>query len=255
MAGLVGIVPAAGQAKRMAQIPWSKELFPVGYLELAVENTPVRSPKPVAMHVIERMLAAGTERILMIISRGKWDLPNYFGDGAEFSTQFAYLIQNDLRGLPIALNLAKDWVEGATVLFGMPDTIIYPEDAFVQLLEAHRSRRSDLTLGLFPTTTPERFGMVSFDDQDRMVYTVDKPAETDLEYLWGIGCWGPVFTDFLAQYVRSLPDSDVEVLLADVFQAALNSGLRVFVTPFKDGEYIDIGTPDDLANAVARFSR
>lgn len=255
MRNLVGLVPAAGEATRMADMPWSKELFPIGFKELEVQGRIERRPKPAGLHVMERMVAAGTERIIVITSRNKWDIPSYFGNGAEFGTHIAYLIQDDRRGLPFALNLAKDWLHDETVLFGMPDTIFYPEDAFERLLETHRSNMADLTLGLFPTTTPERFGMVSFDDQNRMLYTVDKPSETELDYLWGIGCWGPTFTQFLAQQLQSLENPQGELLLAEIFQAALESGLDVFVSPFRDGEYIDIGTPDDLANAVARFAR
>ena len=255
MGRLVGVVPAAGQATRMEQIPWSKEMIPVGFQEVITENGIVRRPKPVGLHVIECMVAAGSERILMIIGNNKWDIPSYFGNGADFGTDIAYLMQTELRGLPFALDLAKDWLLDATVLFGMPDTIFYPMDAFEQLLKTHQSKEADLTLGLFPTSTPDRFGMVSFDNQNRMVNTIDKPSETDLEYLWGIACWGPVFTRFLAQEVQSLQESPREAVLGDIFQAALESGLSVSVTPFSDGEYIDIGTPDDLANAIVRFAR
>jgi glucose-1-phosphate thymidylyltransferase len=255
MSELVGLIPAAGQGKRAAFLPCSKEIFPVGSMDVKVEDGMQRRPKPVGLYLLERMGAAGARRILMILSKEKWDIPRYFGNGSQFGVQMAYLLQENLWGMPYALNLARPWLRDETVLFGMPDTIFDPGDAFQQLLETHSRAAADLTLGLFPTTTPERFGMVAFDDEGRMLYTVDKPAQSELTYMWGIACWGPTFTDFMNMYLQTLMPPEQEVVLADVFQAALEAGLAARVLPFERGEYIDIGTPEALAYAIDRFSK
>lgn len=254
MSKLVGLVPAAGQGKRVAFLPCSKELFPIGFANSGMGEDHPR-PKAVGQYILERMVVAGVERVLIILSRGKWDIPHYFGDGSRFGLQIAYLLQENLWGMPYALDLARPWLRDETVLFGMPDTIFSPHDAFQQLVAAHFRASADVTLGLFPTATPERFGMVAFDGEGRMLYAVDKPVQTDLRYMWGIGCWGSTFTEFMHEHLQTLSPPAREIVLGDIFQAALDAGLSVRVLPFEDGEYIDIGTDEDLARAVRRFSR
>lgn len=247
MTRIVGVIPAAGLASRMPRLPCSKEIFPVGF---QADGSGRIVPKPIGMYVLEQMLVAEVSRILFIVRRGKWDIPQYFGGGEEYGVPIAYLVQERLQGLPYALNLAQPWLQGELVLFGMPDTIILPEDAARRMMAGHRAMDADVTLGAFPTKTPERFGMVAFDDQEKLTYTVDKPAQTDLHYMWGMACWGERFSTYMANYLTSAVDHDREVVLSTVLQAAVNDGLDVRVVPFTEGIYTDVGTPQDLADAV-----
>jgi glucose-1-phosphate thymidylyltransferase len=255
MAGLVGLLPAAGLAKRLAPMPCSKEIFPVGLLESKTGDIVEYRPKPVGLYLIERMINAGVERVFVILNKEKWDILRYFGNGSSFGVPIAYLVQESISGMPDALNQAYPWIQMDTVLFGMPDTIFEPDDSLQILLSDHRSNNADVTLGLFPTKKPERFGMVSYDQNHFMKYTVDKPLCTELKYMWGIGCWGPVFSRFMMDKLKSAPSSHTEIVLGDVFQAALDEGLSVRVTLFEHGEYIDIGNLDDLTHVIQRFSR
>jgi glucose-1-phosphate thymidylyltransferase len=96
--------------------------------------------------------------------------------------------------------------------------------------------------------------MVELDPHRAVLRIVDKPAESKLEYMWGIGCWSKVFMEFLASWVGKHRHDGREMLLSDAFQEAVDVGLRVKATVFDDGDYIDIGTPDDLYVAVRRWS-
>lgn len=254
MGGLVGLVPAAGLGKRVAFLPCSKELFPIGFTKDKNEN--VIKPKAVGEYLLECMYEAGARQIFIILSRGKWDILQYFGDGVRLGLHIAYLLQEKLWGMPYALDSAYPWLCGETVLFGMPDTIFHPKDAFSRLLYFHRRACADVTLGLFPTTTPERFGMVEFDNNSyRALYIVDKPDKTHLKYMWGIGCWEPTFTNFLHHYLQKISPPNKEVVLGDVFQASIEANLNIRVVPFENGEFIDIGVPDELVRAIQRFNR
>lgn len=252
MCELVGLVPAAGLGKRVAFLPCSKELFPVGFVE---KDGNALRPKAVGEYLLECMYEAGARRVFIILSRGKWDIIHYFGSGAELGLHIAYLFQANLWGMPYALDLAYPWLSTETVLFGMPDTIFQPKDAFKKLLLFHQNVSADVTLGLFPTTTPERFGMVEFDDRSyQALYIIDKPEKTPLKYMWGIGCWGPTFTDFLHHYLQRVSPPSKEIVLGDIFQAAIEAKLDVRVLPFREGEFIDIGVPEELIRAVKRFA-
>lgn len=256
MSKIIGLIPAAGRGKRVAPLPCSKELFPIGFfMDTNAKGEIQPAPKAVGSYILERMAVAGINIVFIVLGEGKWDIPSYFGDGSRFNTKIAYLFQENLWGMPYALNLIRPWLrDDSTVLFGMPDTIWTPQNAFQQLLDAHHKTLADLTLGLFPTKTPERFGMVEFNNEGQLLYVIDKPTQTNLRYMWGIGCWGLKFAEFMDETLQKLSHSHQEIVLGDIFQAALDAGLNIRVLPFENGEYIDIGTPENLVYAANRFS-
>ncbi len=254
MRDLVGLVPAAGAGTRVAPLPSSKELFPIGFTWREVEGSAKLSPKVVSEYLIEGLIRGGASRLFLIVNSTKADILRFYGDGSHHGAGIAYLVQERPTGMPAALDLARPWISGATVLFGMPDTIIRPPDAFAVLLAAQDQMQADLTLGLFRTREPWRFGMVEYDRDHRLVRCVDKPRSSDLEYMWGIACWGPAFTEYLGQFVAEASGRQ-EMLLGDAFNRAAASGLRVGCLPFPEGDYLDVGSPDDLLAAAIRFCR
>ncbi len=252
---VVGLVPAAGQAKRIAPLPGSKELLPVGFHRTVVNGQVRVHPKVVSHYLLEAMARAGARKVYVVIGKEKTDLMRYYGDGADLGISLAYLVIGHMGGMPYTLNQARPWLSDETVIFGMPDTIFSPSDAFSQLLDRHAESRADLTLGLFPTDKHRRFGMVAVDEQDRVVRVVDKPAQTDLKFMWGIACWSPRFTQFMGDYLPNPPSGGREIVLGDIFQAAVDAQFNVRAVRFVDGDYIDIGTPEDLSSAIQRFSQ
>jgi len=190
----------------------------------------------------------------MVLGRGKWDIMHYYGDGSEFGGHIAYLLMDRLWGMPYTLDQAYPWLNRDTVLFGMPDTIFLPSDAFVQMLACHRETNADVTLGIFPTDRPEKLCPVELDKSGKVLDMTDKPPHSEIRNTWGCACWSPRFTEFMHNFLASLAPPSGEVVLADVFRAAIQEGLAMYGVYFKNGEYIDVGTPDDLVVAVRRFS-
>lgn len=253
MSDIVGLIPAAGKGTRLAPFPCPKELFPVGYQDYEVKGNIERRPKVVSQYLFEEMLAAGAERIFIIVGEDKHDILRYYGDGHRFGAQVCYLYQEELRGMPFALDLAYPWLRGETVVFGMPDTIVEPKDAFAQMLHRHWATGADLTLGLFATEAPWKLCPVETDDQGRVTYLVDKPRQTHLRNTWGICCWGERFTELMHQYLLEAPYAGKEIVLADVFNEALRQGWNVQGLHFTDGQYLDIGTAEELDTALRKF--
>lgn len=254
MKEVIGIIPAAGQGTRVAYLPCSKEVFPIGFRTVKSGHHVNWVPKAVGLYTMEQMIKTGAKRIFIVIGEGKWDIPKYFGDGSRFGVSIAYLLQEHLSGMPGALNLARPWLKNEVILFGMPDTIIEPSDAFAQALKVHEFTKADVTLGAFPTSTPERFGMVKFAADGRLIYTEDKPLQTNLEYMWGFACWERTFVNFMSDHLRKIGKPQQEIVIGDIFQAGLDAGLRLQVVPFAQGRYIDIGVPNGLMSAVSSFS-
>jgi len=249
---LIGIIPAAGQAKRLPFLPFSKELFPISYLWEGTDEQSELKLVHIIDCLISQMINAQIKKIFVIINKEKADIVRYLGNGKDFGCAFSYLIQEERRGMPDALNLAFPWVVNSTVVFGMPDTFFSPHNAFNLLLDYYNFSKVDVTLGLFPTDQPQKYGMVSLDRDNFLEYTIDKPASSDLKYMWGIACWGKAFSNFMNEYIKSSSATD-EVVLSEVFQSAKNFGLKINGFPFVNGKYMDIGTPKDLINGSSFY--
>jgi len=101
---VVGLIPAAGQAKRIAPLPMSKELFPIGFQVIDGEQT--QRPKVVNHYLLEKFKHAGISKTFIVIREGKWDIPAYFGDGTFVNMQLGYLIMREPFGPPFTLDQA-----------------------------------------------------------------------------------------------------------------------------------------------------
>jgi len=250
---IVGIIPAAGKGTRLSPFPCPKELFPVGYQDYIVNGLSQKRPKVISQYLIENIVNSGAESLLFILGEDKYDIMRYYSDGSRFNVNVAYLFQEKLWGMPYALNLAKNWVNDADVLFGMPDTIIEPQDAFQQLYDFHQASFSDLTLGLFQTDNPSKFGMVDVDAMGNVKFIIDKPKNTELIYMWGCACWSSSFTKLIDEYLSSHSYNGIEIVLGDIFSYAIKKGLTVKGMKFNSGQFIDIGTVDELDSALKKF--
>jgi glucose-1-phosphate thymidylyltransferase len=252
---VVGLLPAGGQATRIAPLPCSKELYPIGFRPVD-EDRSLR-PKVVCHYLLEKMRIAGITKVYIVLRNGKWDVPAYLDDGTMSDIHLAYLVIRQSPGVPYTLNQAYPFLRDAVVAFGFPDILFQPDDAFLQLLARQKNRQPDILLGLFPADQPQKVDMVDLDDEGRVRQIAIKPPRTQLRYSWAIAVWTPLFTQFLHDYVAARGASLVtqpEVSVGHVIQAAIKVGLRVEAVPVSDEPFIDIGTPDDLNRAVRRFA-
>jgi len=250
---IVAIIPAAGRGSRLAPFPCPKELFPVGYQKINIKGEIQNRPKVVSQYLVEDLAKAGAQRIFFILGEGKSDIMRYYGDGQRFGTNISYLYQEELRGMPNAIDLFRPWADDVTVLFGMPDTIVEPHNSYQQLLAFHNAEKADLTLGLFRTNNPTKFGMVDIDESNNVTYTIDKPLKSNLQYMWGTACWSQGFTKLLGEFLSKASFNGNETVLGDVFNYALEKKLTVKGLVFENGKYIDIGTTDELNQALKQF--
>ena len=247
---LIGIIPAGGRGSRLAPYPGPKELFPVGWQPYVVNGKVHRRPKVISQYLLENMVRAGADRILMVVGEHKYDLLRYYGSGLRFHTSISYLFQEQPRGMVHAIDMAYPWAQGARVMLGMPDTIMHPDDAFCHLLAEHESRAADLTLGLFTTNRPEQFGMVDVNRDGLVIAHVDKPRHTRFHLMWGCAVWEPQFTELIRAVLGSSEDlgERSELVLGDAIDEALRRGMRVVGYELPAGLYVDIGTHEGLRN-------
>jgi glucose-1-phosphate thymidylyltransferase len=257
---LIGLLPAGGKATRIAPLPCSKELYPIGFRP--VDQGRNLRPKVACHYLLEKMRFAGVKKAYVILRKGKWDIPAYLGDGAMLDMHLGYLIMTLPFGVPYTLDQAYPFVQDAMVIFGFPDIIFQPNDAFVRLLTKQAESNADIVLGLFCAHQPHKMDMVDLGSDGQIRKIEIKPVRTHLRYTWIIAVWTPKFTRFMHEYVLSRQETNmndeaaaiskeqVEVFLGDVIQASIQKGLRIDKVFFDDGNYLDIGTPEDMVKAV-----
>src|SRR5512140_3668828 len=141
---MIGIIPAAGAGQRIQPLGCSKELLPVGSRAIGG----VERPKAVAEYLVERMIAAGADQICMVISAEKTDIVKYFAE-REYAAEIFYVVQQKPLGLCDALFRAEPFARHAgQVMIGLPDTIWFPENAYLKALDNNRG--ADVNLVCFP---------------------------------------------------------------------------------------------------------
>ena len=240
---VIGIIPAAGYAHRIAPLSCSKEVYPI--------VLPDGSYRVVSSYLLKRFAQASANKSYFIIRHGKWDIPEYFKDGSEIGKNVAFIVTDETRGVPFTIDKAYSFIKDAIVLFGFPDIIFKPVDAFSSLLKKQQSSGADLVLGLFNATNPGKMDMVEFNDKGEITNIIIKPVQTGLTQTWIIAVWSPVFSQFLHKNVleRKSQRKSCEVHLGEVFRKAIQAGIKTDYVLFEQGRYLDIGTPDDLEKA------
>jgi glucose-1-phosphate thymidylyltransferase len=169
-----GVIPAAGRGSRIQPLAFSKELLPVG----SRTEEGIERPCAVSEYLVERMIRGGTDKICFVISPGKSDILEYFGDSYG-GVQFAYVVQPSAQGLCDAIFRAGCVIgDDEPVLVGLPDTIWFPEDALGDLPDVA------LSFLLFPVEHPEFFDAVVLDGDEVKEIQV-KQSNALSHWIWG----------------------------------------------------------------------
>lgn len=257
-------MPAAGQSRRLAPLPCSKELLPIGFGPVpGIEGV---RPKVASQYFLEACQQAGIRKAHIVIRQGKWDIPAYWGDGSRLGMSFAYVVIEGSLGPPDTIDRAYPFVKENVVAFGFPDIIIRPVNVFAILLDHLKHTKAHVVLGVFPAHNHRTMDMVNLDVRGRIRSLELKPMHTRLQDAWVCAVWTPVFTEFMHRFLQRVsrrpsarlvgnkkidPQGDLPV--GAVLQEAIRKGIRVEGVRFPDGDYLDIGTPDALAQAPMRY--
>jgi len=236
----IGLIPAAGKGLRLG-LPYPKELYPI-----------IRDNryKPVSQFIVDQLLNVGLKHIVFIINETKHQLIGYYGSGKRFRCSFSYVYQephnvpsisSSSHGLAHALDSAYHLTRNKLVFFGMPDTIIQPDSAFSSGFD-YLKTGTNVVLCLFPTNSPHKFGMVRTGKDNVVLEIIDKPQETDLKFMWGCIIWDEKFTEYLHQSVADKQCSD----FAKIMNNAIQDNLTFKGKIIKNGNYIDLGTYDEI---------
>jgi glucose-1-phosphate thymidylyltransferase len=256
---VTGVIPAAGNASRLAPLPFSKELYPISFGEVDKKNT--LHPKTSMQYLLENMRSGGADSVYVVIKKGKWDIPSYFIDGSQMNLHLAYLMMGLPFGPPFTIDQAYPFLKDDLVLFGFPDILVLPNDAYKTLAEKLKLSEADAILGLHQVEEPECWDMVKIDENGKVLDLVIKKAGyPDYAYGWAIMAWKPAFTEFLHSFVKQLLGKNQqgkieengierEPIISDVVKAAVKSGLTIDSHVFSNGKVLDVGTVSRIISA------
>jgi glucose-1-phosphate thymidylyltransferase len=248
---MIGIIPAAGEGQRIQPLGCSKELLPVG--SRRIEG--VERPKAVSEYLVERMIAAGATQICMVISAEKSDIVRYYAE-RDYAAEIFYVVQKKPRGLCDALFHAEPFArEHREVLIGLPDTIWFPQNAYLPALDF---RDSQINLVCFPVLDPAQFDAVVSDDLGYVKRVEVKKPDAHSHWIWGaVASTGQAFHQLKLLWEARHRE---EQFLGDLLNAYMDAGNLVRAT--HAGEtYMDVGTlagyhaAQDFLRALARRSQ
>jgi glucose-1-phosphate thymidylyltransferase len=232
-----GIVPAAGRGSRIQPLAFSKELLPVG----SRSEHGTERPCAVSEYLLERLILGGADKICIVISPGKSDILEYFGDRYG-SARLAYVVQPDAAGLCDAVFRAGTVIgDREDVLVGLPDTVWFPKSALSALPDV------DLSFLLFPVEQPQYFDAVVLDGE-RVREIQVKSAQASSNWIWGAFRMSATgFRDLQMLWQQRNRSDEYFGTLVNAYLEAGGSAFGI-----KAGEaYVDVGTINGYRTAIA----
>ena len=236
----IGVIPAAGYARRLGKINRSKEM-----IQVKGEN----GMEPVCHSLLRQFETAGIEDIALITRKDKIDLIDHFENNLSINAKIYTILLHKTNSTLESICSAYDVIQGKEVYLGFPDMIMFPVDAMKSLSQEKERSSADVVLGAILAKVATNVDMIDFDTNDRLKDLVVKGTNCGYEYTWIIACWGNNFTEYLCNSFHSENSgNNKEIYIGNIFQAYSKTGNSIEVHRIKAGEYIDIGDPEFITN-------
>ncbi len=231
-----GIILAGGSGTRLYPLTrvLSKQLIPV-------------YDKPMIYYPLSVLMLAGIQDIL-IISTPR-DLPQFkelFGDGSWLGISISYAEQPKPEGLAQAFIIGKNFIGDDNVALILGDNIFFGSGFSKILGNASTLNDGGLIFG-YPVKDPERYGVVEFDENHKVVGIDEKPEFPKSKF----AVPGLYFYDNdvieIAENIKPSPRGELEI--TDINMEYLNRG-KLLVQPLSRGFcWLDTGTHESLQQA------
>ena len=233
-----GIILAGGTGSRLAPLTAavSKQLMPV-------------YDKPMIYYPLSTLMLAGIREVLIITTPADHSaFERLLGDGSAWGMSIVYAIQPSPDGLAQAFLIGADFLGDRPAALVLGDNLFHGHDLVPQL-QASNGPSSGATVFAYPVRDPERYGVVEFDGQGRVISLEEKPVRPKSRY----AVTGLYFYDnSVVERARQVrPSSRGELEITDLNQLYLEEGLLKVELMGRGMAWLDTGTPDSLHEAAS----
>lgn len=231
-----GIVLAAGAGTRLypASLPISKILLPI-------------YDKPMIYYPLSTLMLAGIKDILIITNESDYDnFVKVLGDGSQYGINIEYKIQYIQRGIADAFIIAEDFINGDDCALILGDNIYHGHGFSTMMKQAIKTNNGATVFG-YMVKDPERFGVVEFDEDKKVLSLEEKPANPKSNY----AVTGLYFYDGnVCEYAKQLePSARGELEITDLNKIYLEKGLLNVEILGRGFAWLDTGTHDSMLQA------
>ena len=231
-----GIVLAGGAGRRLHPITKaiSKQLLPV-------------YDKPLIFYPLSVLMLAEIRDILIITTpQDQHNFWNLLGDGSDYGINLQYAEQTRPNGLAEAFLIGEKFIGNENVYLVLGNNIFYGQ-GFKDILNKAKTRKQGTTIFGYQVTDPERFGVMEFDSDYKVVSIEEKPAKPRSNFaVTGLYFFDNKVIEF-AKHVK--PSKRGELEIADVIQQYFEKG-ELFAEDFGRGfAWLDTGTNESLMSA------
>lgn len=232
-----GIILAGGAGTRLYPVTqvMCKQLLPV-------------YDKPMIYYPLSTLMLAGIREVLIISTPEATPVfRNLLGDGSQLGMRLSYQVQEVPNGLAQAFVLGREFIGSDPVCLVLGDNIFYGDGLRRMLAEADVS--DGATVFGYYVTDPERYGVVSFDEDGRVETIEEKPAKPKSNYaVVGLYFYDNSVVDIAAELK---PSARGEYEITDVNREYLRRGRLKVKLMGRGFAWLDTGTHDSLADATA----
>ena len=235
-----GIILAGGAGTRLYPLTMvtSKQLLPV-------------YDKPMIYYPLSTLMLAGIQDILIIST--PTDTPRFealLGDGSQYGIHLQYKVQPSPDGLAQAFILGEEFIGDDCCAMILGDNIFYG-NGFSKLLKsavANAENKGRCTVFGYYVQDPERFGIVEFDKDGKVISVEEKPENPKSNYaITGLYFYDKDVVEY-AKQVKPSARGELEITtLNDIYLQKGRLDVKLLGRGFA---WLDTGTMDSLVDAA-----